>query len=64
MCYLLQEHDENSNNAFLVRHLLRAIPKQITKILQADALWSKGITGEYVIFIDRFIVVEINFIRA
>lgn len=27
------------------RRLLRAIPRQITTILQADALWSMGITG-------------------
>ncbi|PNF21813.1 Membrane-bound transcription factor site-1 protease [Cryptotermes secundus] len=27
------------------RRLLRAIPRQITAILQADALWSMGITG-------------------
>lgn len=27
------------------RRLLRAVPRQITSILQADALWSMGITG-------------------
>ncbi|XP_046398458.1 membrane-bound transcription factor site-1 protease [Ischnura elegans] len=27
------------------RRLLRAIPRQITSVLQADALWSMGITG-------------------
>ncbi|KAJ8890552.1 hypothetical protein PR048_010061 [Dryococelus australis] len=27
------------------RRLLRAIPRQITSILQADSLWSMGITG-------------------
>jgi len=27
------------------RRLLRAVPRQITTILQADALWSMGITG-------------------
>ncbi|KAG7200046.1 hypothetical protein KM043_000496 [Ampulex compressa] len=28
------------------RRLLRAIPKQITSVLRADALWGMGITGE------------------
>lgn len=28
------------------RRLLRAIPRQITTTLQADVLWSMGITGE------------------
>lgn len=28
------------------RRLLRAIPRQITSVLQADALWNMGITGK------------------
>jgi hypothetical protein len=35
------------------RRLLRAIPRQITAILQADALWSMGITGIYFIRLVR-----------
>lgn len=29
------------------RRLLRAVPKQITTVLQADVLWNLGITGTY-----------------
>lgn len=28
------------------RKLLRAVPKQITSVLQADSLWNIGITGK------------------
>lgn len=31
---------------FVQRQLLRAIPRQITSVLQADALWNMGITGK------------------
>ncbi|XP_003696264.1 membrane-bound transcription factor site-1 protease [Apis florea] len=34
-----------SNNRHTSRRLLRAIPRQITSILQADALWGMGVTG-------------------
>lgn len=33
------------NNENTRRHLLRAIPRQLTSILKADQLWSRGITG-------------------
>lgn len=36
----------NGPNAHSNRRLLRAIPRQITSILKADALWSVGITGK------------------
>ncbi|XP_065207712.1 membrane-bound transcription factor site-1 protease [Planococcus citri] len=35
----------HSASRYLGRRLLRAVPKQITTILQADVLWSMGITG-------------------
>ncbi|XP_014489170.1 PREDICTED: membrane-bound transcription factor site-1 protease [Dinoponera quadriceps] len=35
-----------SNSRHSSRRLLRAIPRQITHILQADILWAKGITGK------------------
>lgn len=31
---------------YIGRKLLRAVPKQITSVLQADVLWSMGITGK------------------
>ncbi|XP_050538541.1 membrane-bound transcription factor site-1 protease isoform X2 [Daktulosphaira vitifoliae] len=34
------------NKRYKTRHLLRAVPKQITKILKADILWRLGITGK------------------
>ncbi|XP_043255245.1 membrane-bound transcription factor site-1 protease isoform X3 [Colletes gigas] len=34
-----------STNRHTSRRLLRAIPRQITSILQADALWGMGVTG-------------------
>ncbi|XP_031843340.1 membrane-bound transcription factor site-1 protease [Nomia melanderi] len=34
-----------SSNRHTSRRLLRAIPRQITSILQADALWGMGVTG-------------------
>ncbi|KAJ4448498.1 hypothetical protein ANN_10514 [Periplaneta americana] len=47
---LLEAEAENnqfwqSTGRHTSRRLLRAIPRQITTILQADALWSMGITG-------------------
>jgi len=36
------------------RRLLRAVPRQITTILQADALWSMGITGMYFMRCNKF----------
>lgn len=33
-------------NRYNSRRLLRAIPRQITSVLQADALWNMGITGK------------------
>lgn len=48
-----QRNSLSSNNQFwqatgrhTSRRLLRAIPRQITSILQADALWNMGITGK------------------
>lgn len=35
-----------SNRHHNSRKLLRAIPKQITSVLQADSLWNMGITGK------------------
>lgn len=37
---------QNANNAHSNRRLLRAVHRQITNILKADALWSIGITGK------------------
>lgn len=37
---------QNANNAHSNRRLLRAVHRQITSILKADALWSIGITGK------------------
>lgn len=37
---------EQLTNRHSSRRLLRAIPKQITHILQADILWTRGITGK------------------
>ncbi|XP_050419882.1 membrane-bound transcription factor site-1 protease isoform X2 [Adelges cooleyi] len=34
------------NKRHKTRHLLRAVPKQITKVLKADILWRLGITGK------------------
>lgn len=44
------------------RRLLRAIPRQITTTLQADVLWSMGITGEgvYVCVYEVHIVSTVN----
>ncbi|CRL02462.1 CLUMA_CG015092, isoform A [Clunio marinus] len=36
----------NNANSHSNRRLLRAVPRQITSILKADALWSIGITGK------------------
>jgi len=35
----------HSTGRYTGRRLLRAIPRQITSVLQADALWNMGITG-------------------
>ena len=35
----------HSTGRYSSRRLLRAIPRQITSVLQADALWNLGITG-------------------
>ncbi|XP_071579996.1 membrane-bound transcription factor site-1 protease isoform X1 [Temnothorax nylanderi] len=37
-----------STNRHTSRKLLRAIPKQITSLLEANVLWKKGITGKYI----------------
>lgn len=37
---------EQLTNRHSSRRLLRAIPRQITHILQADVLWARGITGK------------------
>lgn len=42
----LQDEAQNVNEQFLQRRLLRAVPKQITTLLKADALWRMGITGK------------------
>jgi membrane-bound transcription factor site-1 protease len=41
-----QQLNTGNSNAHSNRRLLRVIPRQITNILKADALWSIGITGE------------------
>ncbi|XP_067645942.1 membrane-bound transcription factor site-1 protease isoform X2 [Eurosta solidaginis] len=38
-------HFNSTNNNRLGRHLLRALPAQITTMLQANVLWGMGITG-------------------
>lgn len=38
--------EQLASNRHSSRKLLRAIPRQITHILQADVLWAKGITGK------------------
>ncbi|EFN76885.1 membrane-bound transcription factor site-1 protease [Harpegnathos saltator] len=44
--YNIQNVLEQLTNRHSSRRLLRAIPRQITHILQADALWARGITGK------------------
>lgn len=45
--YKFKEHlSGSSSQKFTGRRLLRAVPRQITSILQADALWGMGVTGE------------------
>uniref|UniRef100_A0A336MN80 Membrane-bound transcription factor site-1 protease n=1 Tax=Culicoides sonorensis TaxID=179676 RepID=A0A336MN80_CULSO len=39
-------HDPELDEKFHKRKLLRAVPKQITSLLKADALWKMGITGK------------------
>ncbi|CAI6348863.1 unnamed protein product [Macrosiphum euphorbiae] len=34
------------NKRYKTRHILRAVPSQITKVLKADVLWRLGITGK------------------
>lgn len=41
-----QEQFWGEDDHFSQRRLLRAIPRQITSVLQADALWNMGITGK------------------
>lgn len=40
------QDDQQSTNRHNSRKLLRAIPRQITYILEADTLWKMGITGK------------------
>lgn len=44
--FMESEEDEPDNHMFHGRRLLRALPKQITKVLQADLLWNSGYTGQ------------------
>lgn len=36
-------------NKFIRRRLMRAVPRQITTILQADVLWNIGIRGKLIL---------------
>ena len=47
-CLLFFQNNQfwQSTGRHTSRRLLRAIPRQIALILQADALWSMGITGK------------------